>query len=392
MVSTGSRINYQFDGKISRVVLENYLSRSITMEGMLNGRGDLADNIRMLKYTGAKFIGRSICLWGGESDLLSNFERARQQIKLVHQADPEMILQACIFEIVTKQVDQVSIPEWVFEAFNLTPEKRNFKYTEIIYPEGQRRNWGTNASVPDVSHLETKLWFYYLAASYIDMGFEAIHFGQVEIMNNNDTGNKSWDQVFSMVRTYASKNARRHMVICDGHVPSGGLMFEGKLLLDFHSFPLRIKEVPGKPEEAILELGHTDAIFKRSKGGTTYSGWHCDRLPYLVELDNFGVSSKPGQEKAGGIPFWVWGYDEISWFAHQNKQYRSYWLHYAWDWLRQNDPDGHLQMPGSRTVTSPLDKRRWYFANNPSPATPNGMGDEEAIREIWEADTLSLNP
>src|SRR5438552_1117639 len=29
--------DYHFDGKISREVLENYLSRSITMEGLLNG-------------------------------------------------------------------------------------------------------------------------------------------------------------------------------------------------------------------------------------------------------------------------------------------------------------------------------------------------------------------
>jgi hypothetical protein len=57
---------FAFDRTVSRQVLENYLSRSITMEGLLNGRGDLADNIRMLKEAGAKFIGRSLCLWGGE--------------------------------------------------------------------------------------------------------------------------------------------------------------------------------------------------------------------------------------------------------------------------------------------------------------------------------------
>ena len=40
--------------------------------------------------------------------------------------------------------------------------------------------------VPDVSRPETRLWFYYQAASYIDAGCEGIHFGQVEIMNRND--------------------------------------------------------------------------------------------------------------------------------------------------------------------------------------------------------------
>src|SRR5207247_3146744 len=107
LACTVSAGDYRFDSTISREVLENYLSRSITMEGLLNGRGDLDDNIRMLPHTGAKFIGRSLCLWGGEANFLANLERARQQSPKVHQADPEMILQACVFEIVTPKIEQV---------------------------------------------------------------------------------------------------------------------------------------------------------------------------------------------------------------------------------------------------------------------------------------------
>src|SRR5512140_1596589 len=75
---------FRFDKSISREVLENYLSRAITMEGLLNGRGDPDDNIRMLKSIGAKFIGRSLCLWGGEAAVLSNLERAKRQSPRVH--------------------------------------------------------------------------------------------------------------------------------------------------------------------------------------------------------------------------------------------------------------------------------------------------------------------
>jgi hypothetical protein len=379
---------YQFDGKMSREVLEDYLSRSITMEGLLNGRGDLDDNLRMLKLTGAKFIGRSLCLWGGEANLLQDLERAKQQIPKVREADPEMILQACVFEIVSTQVEQVPVPDWAFLALGQPIEKRNFRYADIIYPEGQRRNWGPNASVPDVSQPETKLWFYFLAASYIDLGFEAIHFGQVEIMNHRDTDLAHWSQVLDLVRAYAAKHARRHLVLCDGHVPTGGLLREGHLLLDFHSFPLRIMEDPEHPQEATLKAGFSDSIYGRSKGGMTPNGWKCEHLPYLVELDNWGASKTPGQAKAGGI--WIWGYDEITWFAHQSRQYRRNWLQYAWDWVRKTDPNGHLQMPGSRTLRSPLDNMRWYFANTPSPAVPTGLGDEETIRTIWAADSARL--
>src|SRR5271154_158521 len=55
---------YHFDGAMSRDVLERYLSRAICMEGLFNGRGDLADNVRMLHEIGAKYIARSLCLWG----------------------------------------------------------------------------------------------------------------------------------------------------------------------------------------------------------------------------------------------------------------------------------------------------------------------------------------
>jgi hypothetical protein len=368
-----------------REVLDNYLSRAISMEGLLNGRGDLGDDIRMLSQIGAKYIGRSICLWGREGILLQNFSRVKQQLPQVHAADPEMILEACIFEIVTTEVEQIPVPDWTFTALGLPVERRNFRYEAILYSKAQRtRSWGSGAGVPDVSQIETQLWFYFLAVSYIDLGFEGIHWGQMEIMNKNDQDLAHYARVFALVRAYAEQHARRGMVLCNAHVPGGGLVRDGQLLLDFHAFPLRIKEVPDRPQEAILQVGYLDSIFLRSKGGRTYSGWSCEHLPYLVELDNWGVSAHPGQ--AGQGDYWVWGYDEISWFAHQSKEYRSEWLQYAWDWVRKNDPDGYLEMPGSRTMRSPLDRRQWYYANAPSAGVPEGLGDEEAIRTIWKRD------
>jgi hypothetical protein len=204
-------------------------------------------------------------------------------------------------------------------------------------------------------------------------------------MNGNDRNLDHYSQVLTRIRAYAASHARRHMVVCDSHVPSGGLVREGQLLMDFHSFPLRIMEVPDKPQEAILKVGFSDGIYGRSKGGTTFSGWKCEHLPYLVEIDNWGVSKQPGQAKAGGI--WIWGYDEITWFAHQSEQYRNDWLRYAWDWVRRTDPNGHLQMPGSRTLRSPLDGKRWYYANKPSPAVPEGFGQEGTLAAVWAADS-----
>ena len=133
--------DYRFDGTISREVLENYLSRAISMEGLLNGRGDLDDNIRMLKEH-RRQVHRAEPSASGAArpNLLRNLERAREQIPKVHAADPEMILQACIFEIVTTQVEQVPVPEWAFVALGRPVEKRNFRYADMLYPDGRRKD------------------------------------------------------------------------------------------------------------------------------------------------------------------------------------------------------------------------------------------------------------
>ncbi len=384
--------DYRFDGTLSRQVLENYLARSITFGELLNVErvenslgGDTDDNIRMLTNTGAKFIGRAIYMWGGEARLPRLLKLGQPVVAKLHAADPDIILQAAAFEIVSKQLDQVPIPAWVFEGFDLPAERRNFRYQDMLYPNGHRVNhWGSGASVPDMSALETRMWFYYLCASYIRMGVEAIHFGQVEIMDDRDLDHRHWRDMLTRVRQYARTSARRHVLIADAHVPSGGIVHEGRLMFDFHSFPLRIEEVAQAPQQGILKVGYLDSLFTRSRGGITPSGWSCDALPYIVELDNFGSSGKGGQDI--GMHY-IWGYDEICWFAHQPEPYRNRWLRYAWDWIRETDPNGTLQMPGSRTLADPVDGNRWYWANTRSEKVPTGFNQERVIKKIWADDT-----
>src|ERR1044071_8781076 len=79
---------FHFDRTISRPVLENYLSRSICIEGMLNGRGPLTDDIRMITNCGAKYIARALCLWGAENNFLANIERAKEQVPQIVAVDP----------------------------------------------------------------------------------------------------------------------------------------------------------------------------------------------------------------------------------------------------------------------------------------------------------------
>lgn len=114
------------------------------------------------------------------------------------------------------------------------------------------------------------------------------------------------------VRAWVYPRARRHFVLFDAHAGSQGMMVGERSLLDFNSYPLRIKEVPEEPMRCVLEKGHLNAIFGKSPACVTPSGWRCDALPYLVEFDNFGVSDHPGVADLND--HYVWGYDEITWF------------------------------------------------------------------------------
>ena len=374
-----------FDGRISRAALGRYLSRSITMMDLLTGRGDVDDNVRMLTRIGAKFAGRTIYCWGGERHLPAKLARARTIAPKVHAADPDMILQAAIFEIVTREVDRLPVPPWVFEAFGAAPERRTFRYEAMCAPDGRYRDkWRQGASVPDITQLETRMWFYYLAAEYIGVGCEAIHFGQVALIGARDPKHEHWWDLLTRVRSHARKHARRKLILCDAHTPRGGPRYRGdRLLFDLHSFPLRIDEVPDRPHEGVLKVGYLDSLFGRSHGGVTPSGWRCDHLPYLVELDNFETTAKPGQNVGA---HWIWGWDEICWFANQPEAYRNRWLRYAWAWVRKHDPNGYLQMPGSRTLAAPVGDVRWYWANTKSDAVPTGFNQEETIKAIWAGD------
>jgi hypothetical protein len=371
---------------MSRPVLEHYLARSITMMDLLTGKGNPEDNIRMLVHIGAKFAGRVLYVWGTESRVPGLLAPARELAQRVHAADPEVILQAAVFEIITEDVRNVPVPEWVFREFGEPPVDRGFDYQAMLYADGTGRNqWSQGSSVPDMSRRETQMWFFYASAAYIDAGVEALHFGQVELMDKQDPGHKIWGDLLGRVRRYAAGKARRHLVLCDAHVPSGGLtLADGRLLFDVHSFPLRVHEVPGLPQQGRLAVGHSDGIYGRSRGGLTPSGWRCEHLPYLVELDNWSASGKEGQ--IIGDP-WCWGYDEIGWFAHQSESYRNQWLGYAWHWLAEHDGNGFLQMPGSRCLAAPVGKLDWYFANTRSPAMPDGFNQEETIRAIWAGGT-----
>ena len=143
-------------------------------------------------------------MWGSESRIDALVAKGQPFVERIHEMDPDIILQGAIFEIITRDVNKVSIPASVFEEFGLEPEERNFRYEDMIYPFGHRvDHWYKDASAPDMSRIETRMWFVYVGKRWIDMGLEAIHFGQVEIMDDRDRGHAHWRDMMAVV----SKNS-----------------------------------------------------------------------------------------------------------------------------------------------------------------------------------------
>lgn len=120
-------------------------------------------------------------------------------------------------------MNSIEVPEWVFAEFALPYEKRNFRYVEMLNRNGKYVDlWGNNASVPDITRTETQLWFMFLAGTYMHIGCEALHLGQIALIGIEDSNFEHWGEMLDKIRSYAKKHARRNWVLLDAHTPAGG--------------------------------------------------------------------------------------------------------------------------------------------------------------------------
>ncbi len=181
----------------------------------------------------AKFVGRAIYRWGGEN-LLNDprfWYSPHTIMSDLHAHDQDIIFQGCLFEIITEEVEKVNVPEWVFHAYGLPVESRNFSYKAMLNQQGKFvDHWRKGSSAPDISERETQLWFYFLACSYINVGCEAFHLGQVELIGMNDP-KEMHGRTFIRFACMPKNMRAGHWVLLDAHVPYGGMLKGDQSLL-----------------------------------------------------------------------------------------------------------------------------------------------------------------
>lgn len=383
--------DYSFDGTISKEVLCNYLERSVTAADLYLS-DTLEDDIRVIKKIGAKFLGRASGIWYVIMDDDKHFEMSKALADRVHAADPEIILQACVFEAVFKELNDIKIPAYVFEAFGLKPEDRNFRLSDILFTEQPHGfSWdGDDGGIPDITRLETKMWFYYRATRYIDCGYEALHMGQVHLYTANDRGYAETYKLFDMIREFAKTHARRHKVLLDAH--THGVNVGGKLLFDYHAMPFTRFALRDRPGDKLVLVREGF-----SEGGLNPNGWSANTMPYLMEYDNWGGKmiddfSTVSVEDRAGMDWW--GYDQIAWFANQDKESRDKFLEYTYKWVAVNNKNAYFEVPFCRRLSSAkmivkrADNGEYgiqgrYQINNPSAACPMGFGQEDTVERLW---------
>lgn len=390
-------MNYSFDTTISKEVLENYLSRSVTAAGLYESES-LDDDLRVIKRLGVKFLGRASGIWYMTEDDEAHFKKSGALAERVHALDEEIILQACIFETIVERVEEIPVPAYVFEAFGLKPEQRNFRLKDALFPERppgfvhESSDRKKNGGFPDLNRLEARMWFYYRAVRYIDCGYEALHMGQVHLYTANDRGMKKTAELFGKIRAYAKEHARRHKVLLDAH--THGVNIRGKLLFDYHAMPFT--------RAPLLEKEGTRLVLVRegySEGGENPNGWSCETMPYLMEYDNWGglVVNAPEAYPREELAFkdW-WGYDQIGWFANQEEEYRNSFLEYTYRWTEINNVNAYFEVPFRRMLSdAAVTMKRGdngetgvqpcYQCNDKSAACPMGFSQEAAIEQIWKS-------
>ena len=383
---------------MSREVLESYLSRAVTA-GFLYESDTLEDDLRLIARLGVKFLGRASGTWGATGNDELHFAQSKALADRVHAQDPEIILQACIFEFITKLMEREKIPAYVFEAFGKPVEDRCFRFADArMLPEGAQADEPfEGGSMPDLNRDEARMWFYYRATKYIDCGFEALHMGQIHLYTAEDKGMKKTYELFQMIRDYAAKNARRHKVLMDAH--THGVSVNGKLMFDYHAMPFTRAPLEYYDGERIVLVREGF-----SEGGMNPNGWYGEQMPLLMEYDNWGgkmfgeatVQEAIQNRGRHAVARWQWwGFDQIGYFANQPEEVRNHFIEYTYRWTQINNPHAFFEVPFRRTLggapvrfvrgdNGEIGVNGEYQLNNKSAACPMGFGQEDTIKACWE--------
>ncbi|MEM1321701.1 MAG: T9SS type A sorting domain-containing protein [Bacteroidota bacterium] len=349
-----------------------------------------------------------------------------------HPNPKKVLLEAGIYEIVSKDIVDPShiedpdypietpnsdnynirIPEYVWEAYNTTPYgsgDRYFDWRRMVYRSAYYLShcglvWdkeaceggnlgGAYGFAPDIKLIETRMYFYFLATKYIDLGYRSIHWGQYWMYQNSQTPNRAehFYELFEKLRTYVAQNDQFGQPWVLMNADTEGECYNGLLIFDFHNRPSRISEVwqermDGELHTLVLP-DHPSANYGRSLAGTTaYGNDYPDGTPYRIGPDSDSLKDEMACEtftKGIGNKE-TWGLTEQRWLLQRDRQFRKDWLIHAY--CRTNSIDRHAWFKFRAKVTTSYCPGGGTLEHNVF-----DNGEWEDIKEIWDSHDMSNN-
>ena len=373
-------------------LVDRYLSRAISH--FLPWNSPLRSR-EFLRNTGTKYIHWSHLLWGPPPP---DWKTLSAEIDAVHSSDwgADVVYEAGVMEAIYKStIDSVPIPDWLYqcmEELGINSVRKPgpngpkfFSYENMFdrnaenWPKENIGRWSKDdkgrdlASVPDITMVETQLWFAYLITEYIDAGFEGIFFGQYGLVGSRDAGSECVYELAQFAKRLAAARAYRNAVFLSTHhycVPyKGQLAPDSPTIFTHMTWPSRLfySSKFGHGMECGLYAAQDGQHRTAGEFNMLVKKPPFD-LPILIEIDNYGQVS-PGSPIACNAE----GDDEITAYMKKPHSARAAFLrHYYHEFQTYRNKVGKR-----RVHLAPSGERMGYM-----PYKEAG-GEEEVIKELF---------
>lgn len=410
--NTKSPLHFYGQKKLTKAVLEAYLDRAIVhMSGTSKEPEVYSDRSRQfLEDTGTKFIHWADLGWV-RFYTQADWDRLTPQIDAVHGTDwgSEVIYECGIMEAIGRnEINKTPIPDWLLKILDdlnvnsvrkLGPNGKGFFSYEAMF-DRNAADWPKNLiglwasapeyeqSVPDITMLETQIYYAYLIAEYLDAGFEGIMFGQTMLTGARDKDNAALNALCKFAKKWASARAYRHAVTLTSHVYNGvdypkSPASKAKPLFTHLTWPSR----PSYSEKPPYTMQFGPDVKKTAK---RYGGDEIIHLlslphdlPILIEIDNYGGDPQINDFQD----------DDITAYARKTpEERRAYLKRYYFDSRKWKNVDGnarvHFALPGYRCLIKSISL---YTMPDGQPSKPVNFyvpfredgGEEDTIRDLF---------
>jgi hypothetical protein len=312
------------------------------------------------------------------------------------------VIQGTIFENCDSGVNTVPIPSNIITSFQndagfdasyymngSIPKTINFSQSRINYTIQNQYT----VNCPDITKIEARMWFYYLAKIYIDLGYKSIHMGQANLWGDKNNNFNSTINVISRIRNYASQQ-NKFVLLTEENFKSLKNPGTNTFMFDYDSRAMRPREIsnpqvcgdaydgvtcntfvnplyfantPCGSEQypaiidpcVITNIGVNSPAF--TDGYHPLYNCYMPYLPYNTYFDfGPGIHSNPGSASTGcpsqsNSDIGTWGWDDTKWFAEKiSLNCRNYWMGDAVCRLRNwQNGFGFMTAPGLLLVKKP---------------------------------------